>query len=301
MLFMTKYILFAILALIIGFALWFNTLSGPQKLNFADKAWLGERQFAFVDTDISYGEDERQKLDIYWPDEANLKKTDAEKAPVVIFYHGGSWKDGEREGYAFLGRALANRGYVTVIADYRKTPDVIFPAFVNDTANAFVWTEKNIARYGGDPSNIFMMGHSAGAHLAMLVTLNPQYLNALGSDPSRIKGMIGLAGPYDFLPFTGEAAQAALGKWPRLEETQPITFARGDTAPLLLLTGSDDTTVLPRNGQRLKAAINDVNGVAETIEYKDVDHAGIIMAYARPFRSKGPALEDTLKFLEKYR
>lgn len=294
---MTKYILIAILALIVGFALWFSTLTGPQKLNFADKAWLGERQFAYADKNIPYGDDEKQKLDIYWPEE----QASSDKAPVVIFYHGGSWKDGERKGYAFLGRAMASRGYITVIADYRKAPEILFPGFVNDAATAFVWTEKNIARYGGDPANIFMMGHSAGAHLAMLVTLDPQYLVALGSDPARIKGMIGLAGPYDFLPFTGEAAQTALGQWPRLEETQPITYARGDAAPLLLLTGSDDTTVLPRNGQRLKAAVNDANGVAETIEYKGVDHSGIIMAFARPFRSKGPALDDTLKFLEEHR
>lgn len=294
---MTKYILIAILALIVGFALWFSTLTGPQKLNFADKAWLGERQFAYADKNIPYGDDEKQKLDIYWPEE----QASGDKAPVVIFYHGGSWKDGERKGYAFLGRAMASRGYITVIADYRKAPEILFPGFVNDAAAAFVWTEKNIARYGGDPANIFMMGHSAGAHLAMLVTLDPQYLVALGSDPARIKGMIGLAGPYDFLPFTGEAAQTALGQWPRLEETQPITYARGDAAPLLLLTGSDDTTVLPRNGKRLKAAVNDANGVAETIEYKGVDHSGIIMAFARPFRSKGPALDDTLKFLEEHR
>lgn len=299
---MTKYIILALLALIIGFSIWLYNLSGPQQLNFADKAWLGERQFAYVQTDIAYGEDDKQKLDVYWPEEAGEDGSiSSNEAPVVIFYHGGSWKDGERKGYAFLGRTLASRGYVTVIADYRKNPDVVFPAFVNDTAKAFVWTENNIERFGGDRKNIFMMGHSAGAHLAMLTALDPQYLNAAGSDPSRIKGIIGLAGPYDFLPFTGEAAKAALGQWPRLEETQPITFARGDGAPMLLLTGSDDTTVLPRNAQRLEAAVKDVNGQAETIEYAGVDHAGIIMAFARPFRSKGPALDDTLKFLEKHR
>lgn len=295
---MTKYIFIAILALIIGFALWFYTLSGPQKLNFADKIWLSEQQAAYTDKNIPYGDDDRQKLDIYWPDDDSQDKS--EKTPVIIFYHGGSWKDGEIEGYAFLGRALASRGYITVIADYRKVPDVLFPGFVEDAASAFVWTEKNIARYGGDPNNIFIMGHSAGAHLAMLITLDPQYLVALGSDPSQIKGMIGLAGPYDFLPFTGEAAKAALGQWPRLEETQPITYARGDAPPLLLLTGLDDTTVLPRNGQRLKAAINDVNGEADIIEYPNVDHAEIIMAYARPFRSKAPALQDMLRFVEKH-
>ncbi len=299
---MTKYIIIAILALIIGFILWFNGLSGPQKLNFADKAYLiGERQFAYAHKDIAFGDDEKQKLDVYWPEQKgeNAQAEDG-KSPVVIFYHGGSWRDGERAGYAYLGRALAKRGYVTVIADYRKIPDHIFPSFVADAARAFVWTEKNIARYGGDANNIFIMGHSAGAHLMMLIGLNPKYLNALNSDPTKIRGIIGLAGPYDFLPFDSEAAKVALGGWPKPEETQPITYARGDAAPMLLLTGTDDTTVLPRNGQKLTAAINDVNGEVEIIEYPNMDHYGIIMAYARPFRGYGPALEDSITFIEKH-
>ena len=300
---MSKYIFFASLALIVGFAFWFYTLTGPQKLNFADQAYLiGERQFAYAQKNIAFGDDERQKLDIYWPEKKGANaQADKEKSPVIIFYHGGSWRDGERVGYAFLGRALASRGYISVIADYRKTPDVVFPAFVEDAARAFVWTEKNIERYGGDTSNIFIMGHSAGAHLMMLIGLDHKYLNALGSDSAKIKGIIGLAGPYDFLPFDGEAAKAALGQWPKPEETQPITYARGDAAPMLLLTGTDDTTVYPRNGQRLKAAINDVNGEAEIIEYPDMDHYGIIMAYARAFRSYGSALEDSIRFIEKHR
>ncbi len=300
---MTKYIILVLLALIIGFAFWFNGLTGPQKLNFADKAYLiGDSQFAYTQKDIAFGDDEKQKLDVYWPEQKGEDaKADDNKSPVVIFYHGGSWRDGERAGYAFLGRTLASRGYVTVIADYRKTPDNIFPSFVEDAASAFVWTEKNIGRYGGDSSAIFIMGHSAGAHLMMLIGLDPKYLNALDSDPARIKGIIGLAGPFDFLPFDGEAAKAALGAWPKPEETQPITYARGDAAPMLLLTGTDDTTVLPRNGQRLKAAILDVNGEAETIEYPNMDHYGIIMAYARPFRGYGSALEDSISFIEKHR
>jgi len=238
---MNKYIIFTLLAFIIGSAIWFWTLTGPQKLNFADKAWLGERQFAYADKAINYGEADRQKLDVYWPEE----KSD-NPYPVIIFYHGGSWYHGEREGYAFLGRTFASRGYVSVIADYRKYPDVLFPDFVKDAASAFNWTEENIKGYGGDPKNIFIMGHSAGAHLAMMITLDPQWLNSFGSDPANIKGIVGLAGPYDFLPFDGEAAKAALGQWPKPEETQPITYARGDAAPMLLLTGVDDTTVNPR-------------------------------------------------------
>lgn len=300
---MTKYILLALLALIIGFAIWFNGLTGPQKLNFADKAYLiGESQFAYTQKNIAFGDDEKQKLDVYWPKQTGEdSQAQDSPSPVIIFYHGGSWRDGEREGYAFLGRALAEHGYVSVIADYRKTPQVVFPGFVEDAASAFVWTEKNIARYGGDANTIFIMGHSAGAHLMMLIGLDPKYLNAAGSDPARIKGIIGLAGPYDFLPFTGDAAKEALGQWPQLEETQPITFARGDAAPMLLLTGEDDTTVLPRNGQRLEAAIRDVNGAVEIKEYPNVDHTGIIMAYARPFRGYANALQDSIAFIEKHR
>ncbi|MFN3452539.1 MAG: alpha/beta hydrolase, partial [Sphingorhabdus sp.] len=209
-----------------------------------------------------------------------------------------AWRDGEREGYGFLGRAFASRGFVTVIADYRKSPAVRFPAFVDDTAAAIAWVHANIGKHQGNKDRIFLMGHSAGAHIAMMAALDPRYLKTQGIDAAVIKGVIGLAGPYDFLPLTTDSSKIALGQWPELTETQPITYARADAPPLLLLTGDKDTVVKPRNSKILSERIATLGGKQQLKIYPDVDHADIIMAVARPFRNKAPVIADVTNFIK---
>ena len=289
---MTKYILSALLLALVVSGFWFWNKTDPQKLDFADRMAPGAVELAEPPiTGIAYGSDARQQLDIYAP----LGRTETAH-PVLIFFHGGSWRDGEREGYGFVGRAFASRGFVTVIADYRKAPKVRFPAFVQDTAATIAWVHTNIAKHDGDPECIFLMGHSAGAHIAMMAALDPQWLAAKELKPDVIKGVIGLAGPYDFLPLTSESSKIALGQWPDLTETQPITYVRADAPPLLLLTGDKDTVVKPRNSQALADKIAALGGQPRLKTYSGVDHADIIMAVARPFRTKAPILQDVSEF-----
>lgn len=290
---MIKYILVALLLVAAGSAVWFWTRTDPQKLDFADRLAPGAAEFNGAPvTAIAFGTDDRQKLDIYAP-----QGTASTPYPVLVFFHGGAWRDGEREGYGFLGRAFAARGIVTVIADYRKAPKVRFPAFVEDSADAIAWVHANIGKYDGDPSRIFLMGHSAGAHIAMLAALDKKWLAANYLSPDIIKGVIGLAGPYDFLPLTTDSSKIALGQWPDLRETQPITYARADAPPLLLLTGDKDTVVKPRNSKVLSEKIATLGGQQKLKIYKGVDHADIIMAIARPFRAKAPVLSDVVEFV----
>ena len=293
MVLMIKYILSALLLVLICSGFWFWSKTDPQKLDFADRIAPGAAEFTEPPvTGIAYGVDARQKLDIYAP----TKKAKS-PLPVLIFFHGGAWRDGEREGYGFLGRAFASRGFVTVIADYRKSPKVRFPAFVQDTAAAIAWVNANIVKHDGDPERIFLMGHSAGAHIAMMTALDPQWLAAKNLTPDVIKGVIGLAGPYDFLPLTTDSSKIALGQWPDLTETQPITFARADAPPLLLLTGDKDTVVKPRNSKILSEKIQKLGGQQQLRIYPDVGHADIIMAVARPFRQKAPIVADVVTFI----
>ncbi|WP_295496858.1 alpha/beta hydrolase [Sphingorhabdus sp. EL138] len=290
---MIKYNFIALLLALVGSGLWFWSKTDPQKLDFADRMAPGPAEYHKAPlTNVAYGDDARQKLDIYLP-----KPNAVGGSAVLIFFHGGSWRDGEREGYGFLGRAFAARGFVTVIADYRKAPRVRFPAFVEDTAAAIAWVHANIAKHNGDAERIFVMGHSAGAHIAMMTALDPQWLAAKNLTPDVIKGVIGLAGPYDFLPLTTKSSQIALGQWPDLTETQPITFARADAPPLLLLTGDKDTVVKPRNSKILSAKIQALGGQQQLQIYPDVDHADIIMAVARPFRQKAPVVADVVNFI----
>ena len=290
---MIKYILIALVLALVGSGIWFWSKTDPQKLDFADRIAPGASEHNQAPlTRIAYGDDARQKLDIYLP-----KQNAAGGSAVLIFFHGGSWRDGEREGYGFLGRAFAERGFVAVIADYRKAPRVRFPAFVEDTAAAIAWVHANIAKHDGDADRIFVMGHSAGAHIAMMTALDPQWLAAQNLTPDVIKGVIGLAGPYDFLPLTSDSSKIALGQWPELTETQPFTFARGDAPPLLLLTGDKDTVVKPRNSKILSEKIQALGGQQQLRIYPGVGHADIIMAVARPFRQKAPVVADVVNFI----
>ena len=291
---MIKYIVFVLVLALVASGIWFWSKTDPQKLDFADRVAPGLVEYRQAPlTSIAYGDGARQKLDIYLP-----KQNADSGSAVLIFFHGGSWRDGEREGYGFLGRAFAARGFVTVIADYRKAPSVRFPAFVQDTASAIAWVHANIVKYDGDADRIFVMGHSAGAHIAMMTALDPQWLAANNLAPDVIKGVIGLAGPYDFLPLTTDSSKFALGQWPDLKETQPITYARGDAPPLLLLTGDKDTVVKPRNSKILSEAIQALGGQQQLRIYPDVDHADIIMAVARPFRQKAPVVSDVVNFIK---
>ena len=235
----------------------------------------------------AYGADPRQRLDVWAP------KAATGKLPVIVFFYGGSWNSGSRDGYGFAARALAARGFVVVVPDYRLVPQVRWPGFVEDGAAAVQWTLANITAYGGDPGRVAVMGHSAGAHIALLLALDRRWGVA-----DAIKAAVGLAGPYDILPLTaGGAADKAMGNAADLNDTQPIHFARADAPPLLLLHGEIDTTVLPRNSQRLANAIGDVGGRAKVKIYPGVTHIGILLALSKPFRGKASALEDTGKFL----
>lgn len=228
-----------------------------------------------------------QRLDVYAP-------AGEGPWPVVVFFYGGSWQAGTRGGYAFAGRALAGQGFVTVVPDYRKVPTIRFPAFVEDGAEAVAWTAANIPKFGGEPDTIGVSGHSAGAYIAVLLALDTRYLAAAGA-PGAIKAGVGLAGPYDFLPLTGAAIPAMQGADP--EETQPIRFARKDAPPLLLVTGTDDTLVRPRNAKRLAARLKELGAPAEFRDYAGLDHSEVVMALSQPFRGKGSVLADMSAFL----
>ncbi|APG61945.1 hypothetical protein LPB140_02890 [Sphingorhabdus lutea] len=291
--------IFLLLAIIaVGVGIWFYTLSGPMKLNMADKAWPAELGMIKSVQTINYGDDSRQKLDIYQIADAKVRvngQDNFDKKPVLIFFHGGSWYHGEREGYAYIARAFAKYGIMTVIADYRKYPDVQFPDFVNDSAAAIKWTRQHIAKYGGDPDNITISGHSAGAHLSMLAILDPKYMG----DITYIRGVIGIAGPYDFYPFTSDSAKNAMGHWPKPAETQPINYTRADAPPMLLLSGDNDKLVSPRNSKSLAAALQEKGAKAEVKIYPQMDHYEIIMAIALPFRGKGAVLDDMAAFINR--
>ena len=217
-------------------------------------------------------------------------------APVMIFYYGGGWVKGGREEYAFAARAFASRGFVVVLPDYRKVPQVRFPAFVEDAADAVKWTHDHIADYGGDPNRIAISGHSAGGYAVAMLALDRRWLRQAGVSDGTVKAAVGLSGPYDFLPFTGRAIEA-LGQWPRPIETQPIHFARADAPPMMLVTGDADTTVRPRNARNLAVRLKALGATVVEKDYAGQGHEDIAMALSLPFRRKATVLDDVVAFL----
>jgi len=261
--------------------------AGPGTLNVIDRFTPGEGAEK-VAGDVPFGA-HGQQLDVWRSDKSDPG------APVIVFLHGGGWVKGSRGEYGWAGRAYASRGFVVVVPDYRKVPQVRFPAFLEDGADAVRWTIDNIARFGGDPSRITLAGHSAGAHTVAMLALDPQWLAKAGA-PGAVKAAVGLSGPYDFYPFTGRAVEA-MGQWPRPQETQPISFARKDAPPMLLVTGTEDTTVRPKNALNLAAKLKAVGARVELKEYAGQGHEDIAMALSLPFRGKAPVLDDSAAFL----
>jgi acetyl esterase/lipase len=243
-----------------------------------------------VERDLAYGDAARQRLDLYLPGEA------VASAPVVVFFYGGRWEAGSKADYRFVGEALAARGFVVVIPDYRLYPEVRFPTFVEDGAAAVAWVRRNIGRFGGEPWQIHLMGHSAGAHIAALLALDRRYLAAAGVEPGTLESFVGLAGPYDFLPLSDATLQRIFAA-DDMAATQPITFAEGSAPRALLLHGTDDQTVLPGNSRRLAAALEAAGNRAQFELYPDLDHVALVAALAAPLRWLAPVLDDVTAFL----
>jgi acetyl esterase/lipase len=266
--------------------------SPPRLLSVYDRVAGGGAGARQVAEGVAFGT-HGQTLDIWAPADPP-----AGKLPVVIFWYGGGWAKGDRAAYAFAGRALAKDGFLVVIPDYRKVPDVLFPAFLDDGAEAVAWVQANVAEHGGDPGRVAFMGHSAGAYQAVMLALDSKRLAAAGADPGIVKAAVGLSGPYDFYPFDKPRSIAAMGQWPRPEETQPIAFARADAPPLLLVTSEGDETVRPKNANNLAAKLRGMGAPAEVKNYGPLDHEEIVMALSKPFRAKGPVLADSVAFLK---
>jgi acetyl esterase/lipase len=262
----------------------------PGLLNVADRLWPGPAGHMVAEAQ-AYGSSPFQQVDVFAPTDSGTNR------PVIVFFHGGGWAKGSRDTYGFAGRAFASEGFVAVVAGYRMVPEGRYPVFMEDAAAAVRWARANAARYGGDPNNIVVAGHSAGAHIALLLALDPRWLGANAQPGGALRGAISLAGPADFLPMEpGGRGDVALGHVRPLEITQPIHFARADAPPIWMGHGDQDVTVRPRNSTRLAAAITDAGGQAEVRLYPGVDHEGTVTPLSLVYRDRIPLLSEASAF-----
>jgi acetyl esterase/lipase len=244
--------------------------------------------------DVAFGPGPRQRLDVYAPEHA------AGPAPVAVYFYGGSWTKGRRQDYRWIGEALASRGFLAVIPDYRLYPRALYPAFLQDGALAVRWVTEHAAQFGGDPRRIVLIGHSAGAYNAVMIGMDTRYLAAVGVDPGRIKAVAGLSGPYDFLPLHDDIASRVFGKARNLPATQPLAYVGREGPPAFLATGDDDTEVAPRNTTSLAAALRKAGAIVEEHHYPGLGHGRMVLALSRPLRGGAPVLEQMTAFLHKY-
>jgi acetyl esterase/lipase len=242
----------------------------------------------------AYGAGPRQRLDVYAPPGRPTH------APVAVFFYGGSWDSGRRQDYNWVGRALASRGFVTVIADYRLYPEVRYPGFLEDGALAVRWAIANARRYGGDPERVVLAGHSAGAYNATMLALDGRYLKAAGVDPSVVKAFAGLSGPYDFLPLKGDITRRIFGETPDLPATQPLAYVTANSPPAFLATGDRDDMVWPKNTIALAARLRTAGVEVEERHYPELDHIRMVLALSRPLRGRAPVLDEMTAFLRRH-
>jgi acetyl esterase/lipase len=239
---------------------------------------------------LRYGEDARQRLDVYAPSKANNR-------PVVIFWYGGSWLSGTKANYRFVGAALAQRGFVTVLPDYRLYPAVKFPLFMDDAAHAVAWVQQHAAEFGGDPHRIVLMGHSAGAHMAAFLAYNSTFLERAGAHPQWIKGLIGLSGPYALEP-NSEVLHAIFANPYTMADWQPIRFVSEHSPPTLLFHGTPDKVVTERHAEVLRDALKAHHVPVEADLLPGRGHADTVAAFAFGARYRAPVLEKSVRFIE---
>ncbi|WP_299746615.1 alpha/beta hydrolase [Devosia sp.] len=248
---------------------------------------------AKVGDGIAYADGPRFKLDVYAPEARGAA------APVVFFIYGGGWNRGERGDYQFVGRALAARGFIAVIADYRLVPEVKYPEFLDDNAKALKWVQDNIANYGGDPERLFLAGHSAGAYNAVMLALDPSFLKDYGVTMP-IRAVAALSGPFDFYPFEYGEVRDAFGSASNPEGTQPVNLVTADAPPMYLATGTSDPIVRMQNTEHLARALQARGTWVTTKFYEGFGHMEVVMAMGALWRWRAPVLDDMTLFFNQF-
>lgn len=272
-------------AMFCSFPLLLSGCSGVEVLNK-----LAEQDKVILSENILFDKKKSLYLDVYQP-----KAVNAIQSPVIIFYWGGRWQEGDKTMYQFVGRELAKRGIVTVIPNYRLWPKVGYKGFLQDSVHAVKWVKQNIEKYGGDANQVFAMGHSAGAYNAVMLGLNNPFLK----NPREVlSGVIGISGPYDFLPFTSKDLPQIFGPAEEFTSTQPINWVDGKNSPLLLIHSLNDDIVYPKNTKNLARKIKQHGGQVETLYLKELSHPMMIGVVSNLLSWKAPTADRIESFVK---
>ena len=255
---------------------------------------------------------EKQDLRYYEGSGAHSKKhllnlylpLDRKEHPIVIFVHGGSWQRGDKDAYGGaygkLGRSLARAGLGVAIINYRLSPEVRHPEHARDVARALAWVYKQSKVYGWHQKKIFLMGHSAGAHLSSLIAVDPSYLAEHGLKPDVVRGVVAISGVYD-LELTGVTGQlmyqSVFGTESQmLRKASPTSQVGTRPAPFLLLYAEEDYVTADFQARRFQKALKAAGGKATARNVPDRNHMNIIVGAGK----KGDLVqEEVLAFINR--
>lgn len=205
-------------------------------------------------------------LDIYYPKGKKNFST-------IVWFHGGGMTQGQKE----IPEKLMNKGYAVIAVNYRLSPKVVAPAYIEDAAAAVAWAFNNISKFGGNPDLIFVSGHSAGGYLGMMVTLDKKYLAKYQIDANRIAALIPFSGQA-ITHFTVRQEHGLKDTKVVIDEYAPLYFARGDAPPMLLITGDREKEMLGRYEENAYLArMMKLTGHTRTVLYEldGFDHGGM--------------------------
>jgi len=211
---------------------------------------------------ISYGENPKQKLDLYLPHSKHV-------GPVFIFIHGGGFVEGDRAHYGYVARPLAAHGIVTVVMSYRLAPEH-YPEQVHDVQAVLGWVYHNIADYGGDASQIYIGGHSAGAILSAFVSVDRTWLTSVSLPADLIKGYVAISGPYD-LREPGGFVDNYLPDDSKRAEASPVLNIQNVSANAVVAVGSLEELYL-ESSKAFVEAIREEGGSAELLVLEGMAH-----------------------------
>lgn len=244
-----------------------------------------------IELDLPYGADPLQKLDIYKP-----RKAAETPFPIVIFVHGGGWSKGDKNqgDRKSKGCAYVAKGIIFISTNYRLAPKAMHPLQVEDVAAALAWVKKHAGEFGGDKNRIYLMGHSAGAHLVDLLGTNDKYLAAAGLSLEDIKGVISLDTASLNLTerknessadgaFVGPMIDSAFGKDPAvLKEASPtLSIAAGKSYPPFLMFYGARRASCQQQHKAFETALKKAGGKLSVIPVQ-LNHSEINLASGEP-------------------
>ncbi len=251
-----------------------------------------------VRTDVPYGKDEKQRLDVYAP-------RGAKDAPMVLFFHRGEWSKGDKSEVSYKPKFLNENGIVFISVNYRLSPAVTHPAHINDVAAAVRWAHDHAAEFGGSAQRIVVMGHSAGCHLVTLLALDPRYLSAVGLCASDLRGVVAWSGgAYDLVekvkaggtypPYIRQAFGDSPAAW---RDASPVAHV-GDARPIppFLFISVERGNTSHQASERLAGLIRDAKGQADSRVIEGRTHSTANQLLGAPEDATGAIL---LEFVRK--